>query len=757
MAENYGATLEAWHHWSVTLGLAEHLLPVISNPGAMISPDSNMKALGKTPSRYNYRQEAAGFAKWTDHHATLREIAKWELEPDYGICVQARAVRAIDIDVPDQRKAKTVLEVIERALPLHFFPQRYRENTGKVLLPFLFDGPMPKRVVPVDGGIVEFLGDGQQWIAEGAYLTANPRVAARSNTPQVALGRYLWRGGWPQALPELTSDELEALWDTLVTLLATGDAQIARQRREGSGVDTSAIPGQDDAVADWLVLNWEIREAMGRGGELFIRCPFDAEHSSDSGPTETVYYPGGTGGYERGHFKCLHSHCLKYSDGDYLEALGYQPDMSDAPDLPAVVGEEGEPGTELAVAPVARYMVDKQGRKENRVYNHELFLQSADCGKRIAWDDFSAQIIWCPAGDAQGEERWGLFSDEHYVQIVRQMDRNGFVPQAPVSIRGAVLNAAMSNPVDLAAAWAARLPEWDGVERIERFWTTYAAAPDSEYIRAVGRYTWTAQAGRLLDPGCQADMAPILVSEQGKRKTSLVAAIAPQRQMFVEINLTDRDDDTSRKMRGKLVAELGELRGLKGRAHEDVKSFITRREEQWTPKYQEFAKTFKRRFVFYGTTNEDDFLGDPTGERRWLPFHVGQGAQLDVEGVERDREQLWTEAIAMWRRGGVDWQDAERLAQDEHGRFKGDVKWVGKVRTWLLTAGALDDPELAPCDMDFAWGVEDVVVGIGQKTDRDADIMAVGKALKALGCTKKRVWNCGWRYAANRATLEVEQ
>ena len=53
----WGATPDDWHHFDRVLGLGGDLLPVVSNPEAVISPDSTMTALGKTPSRYDsYRQ-----------------------------------------------------------------------------------------------------------------------------------------------------------------------------------------------------------------------------------------------------------------------------------------------------------------------------------------------------------------------------------------------------------------------------------------------------------------------------------------------------------------------------------------------------------------------------------------------------------------------------------------------------------------------------------------------------------------------------
>lgn len=743
MVDNLGAGLEAWHHWSERLGLVEHLLPVVANPKAEISPDSHMKALGKTPSRYNFKGQAAGFAKWTEFRATMKDVGKWELESDYGICMQSRqgGLRAIDIDIPGKILARQVRQAIFSAAPHLRWPQRYREDTGKVLLPFRYEGFMPKRVIPVNGGIIEFLGDGQQWIAESSYLKGDPGK-------QRVDGRYLWRGGWPKTIddiPLLTDSELENIWETLCMMFANDTPKIARERREGVGVDTSAAPGLDDPIYDHLLSSWEVRETK-TDGTLFIRCPFADGHSSDSGPSETQYMPAGTGGYEKGHFKCLHASCMHREDSDYIEAIGYQPDMSDAPELPAEVEEAGT----AVEKPKLLYMTNKQGLKESRSYNHELFMRSDDCPMRIVYDHFTANLLWCPREDEPGHERWRRFADEHYSRLVIAMDRHGFVPQAPATLRPAVLSVAMKDQIDVAVAWGERLPEWDGTPRVETFWSRYGKSEDTPYTRAVAVYGWTAQAGRLLEPGCQVDMVPILVGPQGARKSSLIAALAPHRDWFTEINLMERDDNTTRKMRGKLVAELGELRGMHARDREDVKAFITRREEEWIPKYVEFAKVFQRRLVMYGTTNREDFLADDTGERRWLPIRVGVSGQIDVEAVIADRDQLWAEAIARWRQDGVVWGEAERLAGFEHVHYKEQDPWTGPIHKWLWRAGALDDPDLSPAEMPFAWSVTDVAVGALGKREGDvsrSDQIRIGSVLKTLGCVKKRVRGRGWVYA----------
>jgi predicted P-loop ATPase len=85
---------------------------------------------------------------------------------------------------------------------------------------------------------------------------------------------------------------------------------------------------------------------------------------------------------------------------------------------------------------------------------------------------------------------------------------------------------------------------------------------DTAYTRAVSRYLWTALAGRIVTPGVKADMVPILVGGQGVGKSTGVSAMCPSNEFFTEVSFHEKEDDLARRMRGRLVGEIGELRGL---------------------------------------------------------------------------------------------------------------------------------------------------------------------------------------------------
>jgi hypothetical protein len=73
-------------------------------------------------------------------------------------------------------------------------------------------------------------------------------------------------------------------------------------------------------------------------GRVYIRCPFEDEHTSESNGTDTTYFTRGTGGYDQGHFKCLHGHCTGRSDTEFLHGIGYF--EAAIPDLSADVAAE---------------------------------------------------------------------------------------------------------------------------------------------------------------------------------------------------------------------------------------------------------------------------------------------------------------------------------------------------------------------------------------------------------------------------------
>lgn len=299
----------------------------------------------------------------------------------------------------------------------------------------------------------------------------------------------------------------------------------------------------------------------------------------------------------------------------------------------------------------------------------------AACGFRIQFDTFRGEILLAE----QGATEWSPLREEDYTQISMNLERWGFGDLRKDTRREGVQFVAAENKSDSAQDWLNSL-RWDGVPRVETFAQNYLGADDTAYHRAVGMYMWTALAGRVLTPGVKADMVPILVGAQGLRKSTSAKAICPHPDQFVEIDLGINDGDMARLLRGRLVAELGELRGMSVKDELAVNALITRTHESWIPKYQELAVNYPRRFLFIGTSNRRDFLRDPTGSRRWLPLDVGE---CDPEKIAHDRDQLWAEGAVLFKEKGVIYAEAERLARGEHEKFADQDAWQPAIVDWL--------------------------------------------------------------------------
>ena len=197
---------------------------------------------------------------------------------------------------------KEVGKEVDEALHL---PVRMRANSGKLLIPFRYDGELFKRKFTCHmGGIVEMLATGQQFVAYGTHPSGV---------------KYEWQNA-PENAPTLGIEELDALWHELVTRFAVPDPEKrGRRSTDGSGVHRPDIA---DPVYQYLEAQGSVLDFDDKKGHAHIVCPFEDEHSTHT-LTSTTYMLAGSHGHDSGHFSCLHASCAGRNDGDFLNACGY--------------------------------------------------------------------------------------------------------------------------------------------------------------------------------------------------------------------------------------------------------------------------------------------------------------------------------------------------------------------------------------------------------------------------------------------------
>jgi hypothetical protein len=350
-------------------------------------------------------------------------------------------------------------------------------------------------------------------------------------------------------------------------------------------------------------------------------------------------------------------------------------------------------------------------------------------GIELAFDNFKGCIVL-----SENKGPWVEFADAHYTELALCLEREyRFGSIGRDTLRDLVHYVAQAHGVDTAQSWLDTL-KWDGTRRLERVLPTYFGAEDSPYTRAIGLYLFTALAGRIITPGVKADMVPTAVGAQGLLKSSTVAAISPISEAFLELDLSEKEADLSRKMRGRLVVEMGELVGMRKKEVEAFKQWIVRREETWTPKFKEYTVRYARRCVFFATTNSNQFLTDDTGNRRWLPFITGT---CDPKAMERDRDQLWAEGAELYRREGVVFQAAEELAREVHADFVEEDSWLDAIDNWLNQPPAVmskGDESRAPLEVGRTTIAEVLggAIGLSVKDQNSANQKKAQKVLRTL-------------------------
>ncbi len=136
------------------------------------------------------------------------------------------------------------------------------------------------------------------------------------------------------------------------------------------------------------------------------------------------------------------------------------------------------------------------------------------------------------------------------------------------------------------------------------------------------------------------------------------------------------------QLRGTWCVAIDELDAFSKAETTLIKAFLSRQVDRFRPPYGSRVEEFPRQCVFAGTTNKRDYLRDETGNRRFWPWRC---RHIDIEAIERDRDQLWAEARTFYETGEKWWLDEElsRQARQEQGeRYAGDP-WEGTVQRWV--------------------------------------------------------------------------
>lgn len=281
--------------------------------------------------------------------------------------------------------------------------------------------------------------------------------------------------------------------------------------------------------------------------------------------------------------------------------------------------------------------------------------------------------------------------------------------------------------------WLASL-RWDGKPRIDTFFSKYLGAIPTGYTAAVARNFWIGMVARIYRPGCQLDNMVILEGKQGIYKSKALEAIGGKWYMEASEEITSKDFFVA--MAGKLVIEIADLDSFSRADTNRIKKVVTCRVDRYRQPYGRASQDHPRQSLFVGTTNEQHYLRDNTGARRFWPIQCGQ---IDLELIKKDRDQVFAEAVVRYI-AGEDWYkvpaDATINEQEERRQYD---EWENIVALFIRESCQY---ETTMVDVATAVGVDKGHLDINVQRRLGAILRRMGWVSKVVrkGGVPQRVW-----------------
>ena len=270
--------------------------------------------------------------------------------------------------------------------------------------------------------------------------------------------------------------------------------------------------------------------------------------------------------------------------------------------------------------------------------------------------------------------------------------------------------------------------KWDGQERLKNLFHCYFGSNDTELVQQIGIKWAVSCVARGLVGGAKVDTVLVLVGKQGVKKSSALRALAGA-DLFSDSHLDIRSKEAYQLIHssGVWIWELAELQAIKTRDAENVKMFLSSQKDRYRPSYGRLPVTKDRRVIFTATTNEVSFLQDDENRRFW-PIQVGDF--IDLDGLRKDRNQLWAEAVALYNDGSNWWLD---------DKYNDDLKEH-------QSSFHIEDPWEVACNkglsdtQDEGVTIKEVIdiLELPQRDRHKGTVMRIAKILQKLGCIKKR-------------------
>jgi hypothetical protein len=242
------------------------------------------------------------------------------------------------------------------------------------------------------------------------------------------------------------------------------------------------------------------------------------------------------------------------------------------------------------------------------------------------------------------DNEWRQLKDPDYLSILNRVSEIhfAFVGAIRQKVIEAVESYCYENSYDSVVDYF-KAGKWDGISRLDTWVAKAFNVEDNLYHSEIGKYWLMGMVKRVTSTKeIKFDNVLVLQGSQGIRKSEAFSVLA--KDWYLETTETPNNKDFFVMLQGKMIVEFSEGETLSRSESKKLKAVITTKVDEFRRAYGREHEVLPRRTSFTMTTNEEEYLKDVTGNRRWWIIKIPFGQVVDIEWLKTNVDQLLFEA-----------------------------------------------------------------------------------------------------------------